>query len=186
MEQSYAFKSFDAYRAAFAPMLRAQHEGLKAWGRLTRFQVTIAGDVLEHNLAGIQAMVRAATPVEYLAAQGQLNAHFVGKVATHTREFLKETAEPNMSETVAAASTASQEEEQVSGVDDQLDALEEEVDEVQEEAAMSALLEDDVREYPDAVESSEAAQPVKASPSKSTKARQGKRSDRSRRGQAHH
>jgi hypothetical protein len=102
MEQAYSAKSFDAYRAAFAPVRRVQQEGLNAIRRLTRFQYTLATDFLEHNLAGVQAMVSAATPTEYLAKQGELYAHFIGKLATHTQEFLKESTVRNAPEVTDA------------------------------------------------------------------------------------
>ena len=92
MEQSDSIRSVEAYRAVFAPVQRAQQEGLEALQRLARFQYAVAGDFLEHNLAGVQAMVSAATPTEYLAKQDRLNARFVAMVATHTREFLQEAA----------------------------------------------------------------------------------------------
>ena len=103
MEQSDSIKSVEAYRAAFAPVQRAQQEGWDALKRLARFQYEVAGDFLEHNLAGVQAMVSAATPTEYLAKQDRLNARFVAKVATHTREFLQEAAGRGIPDTSAAS-----------------------------------------------------------------------------------
>jgi hypothetical protein len=103
MEQSDSIKSVEAYRAAFAPVQRAQQEGWDALKRLARFQYEVAGDFLEHNLAGVQAMVSAATPTEYLAKQDRLNARFVAKVATHTREFLQEAAGRGIPDASAAS-----------------------------------------------------------------------------------
>ena len=173
MEQSFAIKPYEAYQTAFAPVLRAQQEGLKAFGQLARFQCTIAGDLLEHNLAGVQAMVNAATPAEYFATQGQLNVHFVGKVAAHTREFLKEAADRNVPEMSASTNMALREEE---------------IEEPEKEDTVAAQLSEDGEgdEYQPAVESIE-AQPDESPRQNATKARRSKkRSDKSRRGQAHH
>jgi hypothetical protein len=177
MEQSYAIGPFvDAYRAAFAPVQRAQQEGLNALGLFARFQYAIAGDLLEHNLAGVQAMVSAATPAEYFAKQGQLNARFVGKVATHTREFLKEASDRSVPDIAPPRSTdlALPVEEEIIGVEEQ------------EERAAQLLEAGEISEHEPSVESLE-AQPEQSSTPKSTTAKQGKkRSHKPRRGHAHH
>ena len=177
MEQSYAIKPFEGHREAFAPVQRVQQEGLKTLGRFVRLQVTVAGALLEHNFAGVQAMMSAATPVEYFAKQSQLNARFVEKVATHTREFLKEAVDRSVPE-IAASTNVALLEEEVMGVEED------------EEMAAQLLEAGEMPEDEPSVESIE-AQPdessTESSTPKSTVAKQGKkRSDKSRRGQAHH
>ena len=175
MEQSHVVKPFEAYRATFAPVLRAQQEGLKTLSRFVGWQYTIVGDLLEHNLAGVQAMVSAATPMEYFAKQGNLNVRFIDKVATHTREFLKDAADRSAPEIAAS-------------LDVMLPTVDEEVIDVEEEEKKAAQLleEGEIREDEPSDESIE-AQPAESSTRKSTTAKQGsKRSDKSRRGQAHH
>jgi hypothetical protein len=180
MEQSYAINPFEAYREAFAPVQRVQQEGLKVLGRFARFQLSVAGALLEHNLAGVQAMMSAATPMEYFARQSQLNARFVEKVATHTRESLEEAADRSVPESAASTNVALPEEEEVMYVDQP--AMHR-----GEDAEMAAQLLE-AREIPEEppVESIE-AQPDEPSTPKATAVKQDrKRSDRSRRGQAQH
>ena len=82
-----------AYGSAFAPVQWAHQETLKAFERLTRFQLVIARDFFEYNFAGLQAIVSARTPVQYFAKQGELNLGIVRAVTTDTQKFLKESSE---------------------------------------------------------------------------------------------
>lgn len=173
MEQSYAIKPFEAYRATFAPVLRAQQEGLQALSRFVRLQYTIAGDVMEHNLAALQAMASATSPMEYFAKQGQLNVRFVDKLATHAREFLSESADRLAPESAAAIDVVLPTEEEIVDVDDE------------EERAAQLLEEGEVSEDEPSGESIE-ARPAESSRKSTTTKHGGKRSDKSRRGQAHH
>lgn len=181
MEQSHTIQPFDAYRAAFAPVLRAQQEGLQAFGRFARFQYSIASDVLEHNLAGVRAAVSAASPVEYLATQGQLNVHFLQKVATHTCEFLQGSRQQSDAATSLVAHTTDSTNvplllEHGSGEFVQYEPAEEEQD-ANQLSEMSGNAEEEPEIQP--LE----AQPIEPVARSSTKARENKkRSEKSRRG----
>jgi hypothetical protein len=171
-----------------APVQQAQQEGLKAWGRLARFQCTIAGDLLEHNLAGMQAMMSAATPAEYLTKQGQLNVRFVEKVANHTCEFLREAADHSTPAIAASTDpTMSVAEEEIICTDEVASSsAEEESVRVAEEVVQAEQREEDIHADEPSIESI-LTQPAEPSRPKPTTVRQRKkRSDKSRRGQAHH
>jgi hypothetical protein len=84
---------FETYRNAFAPLLNAQHEGLKAFERMARYQYAVAGDYMEWTLAQAQAFVAAKSPVEFAAKQAELGSKIgeqlrgrVQELTTITRE----------------------------------------------------------------------------------------------------
>ena len=101
----YSSRSFVPYRDAFASAQRVQLDGLKVFQQLTRLHLTLASDMLYHNLAGMQAMVRAATPADFLAQQDGLNAQFVEQVNAHTQQFVQGASEI-LDDASAAAETA--------------------------------------------------------------------------------
>ncbi len=53
---------FESYRNAFAPVLKAQQEGVKAIERLGRYQYAVAGDYLEWSLAQATAATAVQDP----------------------------------------------------------------------------------------------------------------------------
>ena len=65
---------FDTYRNAFAPVLQAQQEGLKAIERLARYQYAVAGDYMEWSLSQAQAFLAAKSPVEFASKQAELGS----------------------------------------------------------------------------------------------------------------
>ena len=65
---------FDTYRNAFAPVIHAQHEGLKALERMARYQYAVAGDYMEWSLSHAQAFLAAKSPVEFAAKQAELGS----------------------------------------------------------------------------------------------------------------
>jgi Phasin protein len=171
-----------AHRITTAPVQQAQ-----AWERLARFQYTIAGDLLEHNLAGMQAMMSAATPAEYFVRQGQLNVRFVQRVANHTREFLRQAGEHS------TPGSATSTEPSISVADDEIactdelapSSAEEETVRVAEESVQDERLEPDIQADESAVESIETQLAESSKPRPTTARQRKKRSNKSRRGQAH-
>ncbi len=84
---------FETYRNAFAPLLNAQHEGLKAFERMARYQYAVAGDYMEWTLAQAQSFLAAKSPVEFAAKQAELGSKIgeqlrgrVQELTTITRE----------------------------------------------------------------------------------------------------
>ena len=84
---------FEGFRNAFAPVIHAQHEGLKAVERLARYQYAVAGDYMEWSLSHAQAFLAAKTPVEFAAKQAELGSKIgeqlrgrVQELTTITRE----------------------------------------------------------------------------------------------------
>jgi len=75
------------YRAAFAPVLKAQQEGVKALERLSRYQYAVAGDYLDWVLTHAKTTVAAASPTEFFAKQTELSSALTEKVRTRTQEL---------------------------------------------------------------------------------------------------
>jgi phasin family protein len=82
-----------AARDAFAPVLKAQQEGFKTFERLARLQYAVAGDVLESNIARVNASFVAASPTELLSKHTELNTQLVDKLRTRAEEFATVTSE---------------------------------------------------------------------------------------------
>jgi hypothetical protein len=82
-----------ATREAFAPVLKAQQEGFRAFERLVRLNYAVAGDVLESNLARVNATFNAATTTELLNRQTELTSQFVEKLRGRAEEFATVTSE---------------------------------------------------------------------------------------------
>jgi hypothetical protein len=78
---------FDAYRNAFAPMLHAQQEGLKAIDRLARYQYAVAGDYLEWSLSNAKALLNAKTPAELASKQAELGSKISDQLRGRVQEF---------------------------------------------------------------------------------------------------
>src|SRR5579863_942773 len=79
---------FEAYRSAFAPGLKAQQEGLKAIGRVGRYQYAVAGDYLEWSLAQAKAGFAAQTPADLVSKQIELATALSEKLRALVQEFV--------------------------------------------------------------------------------------------------
>jgi len=89
-DRSFDFSSmFDAYRDAFAPLLRAQQEGFKTFERLARYQFAVAGDYLDWALAHAGATVNTQSPSELATKQSALNSGLGDKLRSRVEEFSK-------------------------------------------------------------------------------------------------
>jgi hypothetical protein len=79
--------AFEAFRTAFAPVLRAQQEGLKALDRFAHYQYALAGDYLEFGVAQAKAVVNAKNPAELFAKQSELGAKLNDQLRGRVQEF---------------------------------------------------------------------------------------------------
>jgi hypothetical protein len=84
---------FDAYRSAFAPVMRTQEEYIKAMDRIARLQYAVAGDVLESSLAQAHVVLEAKSPGDYLSKSTELGAKLGEKLRTRTQELVSATVE---------------------------------------------------------------------------------------------
>jgi hypothetical protein len=78
---------FDAFRNSFAPVLRAQQEGITAVERLARYQFAVAGDYLDWSIAGAKTTVAAKTPDELNTKLSDLNTRFSELLKKRSQEF---------------------------------------------------------------------------------------------------
>jgi len=79
---------FETYRSAFAPALRAQQEGLKAFERFARYQYAVAGDCLEFSLSAAKATMGAKSGEDLVAAQSALNSNLSKQLQERAEEFV--------------------------------------------------------------------------------------------------
>ncbi|MCB1624654.1 MAG: phasin family protein [Pseudomonadales bacterium] len=77
----------ETYRSAYAPFLRAQQEGLKAFERLAREQYAVAGDYLEFSLDATKAAMDAKTGEQLVAVQRKLGEELNEKIQKHAQRF---------------------------------------------------------------------------------------------------
>lgn len=98
-------KIVDAWRNAFAPVLKTQQEGLKAIDRLSRYQYAVAGDYLEYGLAHAKAAVTAQNPSEFFSRQVDLTNALSDKLRARAQEFvnLATEAQTGFSELISEA-----------------------------------------------------------------------------------
>ena len=82
-----------ATREAFAPVIKAQHEGFKTLERLARLQYAVAGDVLESSLARAHATFTATTANELINKQTELQSQLVDKLRARAEEFATVTSD---------------------------------------------------------------------------------------------
>ena len=96
---------FETYRNAFAPVLKAQQEGIKAIDRVGRYQYAVAGDYLEWSLAQAKAALGAQTPAEFVSKQVELATALSEKLRARAQEFvtLATDAQTSFSEVVNEA-----------------------------------------------------------------------------------
>jgi hypothetical protein len=92
----------DAYRNAFAPVLKAQQEGVKAIDRAGRYQYALAGDYLEWSLAQAKAAVSTQSPAEFVSKQVELATAFGEKLRARVQEFVTLTTEATVKVVEAA------------------------------------------------------------------------------------
>ncbi len=78
----------EAYRNAFAPVLKAQQEGVKTLERIGRYQYAVAGDYLESSLAVAKAAMAAQTPVDFVSKQVELTTALSEKLRARAQEFV--------------------------------------------------------------------------------------------------
>jgi hypothetical protein len=78
---------FNAYKDAFAPVLKAQQEGLKTVERLARYQFAVAGDYLDWSLAQANAAVNTKSVTELVGQATDLNSRLSDKLRARTDEF---------------------------------------------------------------------------------------------------
>ena len=79
---------FEAYRTAFAPALKAQQEGVKAFERLGRYQYAVAGDYMKWSIAHANAASAVKTPAELVTKQVELAAGLAEKLRVRAQEFV--------------------------------------------------------------------------------------------------
>jgi phasin family protein len=78
----------DTYKNAFAPVLKAQQEGITAIDRVGRYQYAVAGDYLEWSLAQAKAALGAQTPAEFVSKQVELTTALSEKLRARAQEFV--------------------------------------------------------------------------------------------------
>ncbi len=79
---------FETYRNAFAPVLKAQEEGVKHIDRFGRYQYAVAGDYLEWSLAQAKAALGAQSPAEFVTKQVELTTALSEKLRARAQEFV--------------------------------------------------------------------------------------------------
>jgi Phasin protein len=77
----------EALHEAFAPVSKAQQEGLKTLERFAKFQYAIAGDYLQHGLAQAQAALASRNAAEFLSRQADLGALFGQRISARAHEL---------------------------------------------------------------------------------------------------
>jgi len=75
------------YRSAFAPLIKAQEEGVKTIDKVGRYQYGVAGDYLEWSLAQAQLALRAPTPTDFFTKQVELTTALSEKLRARAQEF---------------------------------------------------------------------------------------------------
>ncbi len=79
---------FEAYRDTFAPVCKAQEEGLKTLERFARFNYAVAGDYLETGLAQAHAAISAKNPAEFIGRGAELGKRLSEKLRGRVEEFV--------------------------------------------------------------------------------------------------
>src|SRR6202142_3486197 len=77
----------ETYRSAFAPVLKAQQEGVKVLDRVGRYQYAVAGDYLEWSLAQAKLALAAQTPADFFSKQVELTTALSEKLRARAEEF---------------------------------------------------------------------------------------------------
>jgi hypothetical protein len=79
---------FEAYRNAFAPMLKVQKEGVSTLDRMGRYNYAVAGDFLEWSLAQAKAATESQSPSEFVTKQVDLTTALSEKLKSRVQEFV--------------------------------------------------------------------------------------------------
>ena len=79
---------FETYRNAFAPVLKAQQQGVKTLERVGRYQYAVAGDYLEWSLAQAKTALAAQTPADFVSKQVELTTALREKLRARAQEFV--------------------------------------------------------------------------------------------------
>jgi phasin family protein len=99
---------FENYRTAFAPVLKAQQEGVKALERLGRYQYAVAGDYLEWILTQAKATVGTTSPTEFFAKQTELGSALSEKLRNRGQELATIASEAQTTLTQLVSEAAAQ------------------------------------------------------------------------------
>lgn len=95
------------YKAAFAPVIKAQQEGVKAIDRVGRYQYAVAGDYLEWSLAQAKLALAVQTPADFVAKQVELTTALSEKLRARAQEFAALATETQTAFTDAAKEATS-------------------------------------------------------------------------------
>ncbi len=98
----------ETYRAAFAPAVKAQQEGVKVIDRVGRYQYAVAGDYLEWSLAQAKLALAAQTPADFFSKQVELTTALSEKLRARAEEFATLATEAQTSFTDAVKAATSQ------------------------------------------------------------------------------
>lgn len=79
----------ETYKDAFAPVLRAQQEGIKTLETFARHQYSVAGDCLNWSIAQAKAAVDAKSPTEFFTKQAELTGEFSEQLRARGQELVK-------------------------------------------------------------------------------------------------
>jgi hypothetical protein len=96
----------ESYKTAFAPVLKAQQEGVKVMDRVGRYQYAVAGDYLEWSLAQANAALGAQTPADFVSKQVELTTALSEKLRARAQEFVAIATEAQTSFTDVAKEAA--------------------------------------------------------------------------------
>ena len=122
----------DTYRSAFAPVLKAQQEGVNTVDRVGRYQYAVAGDYLEWSLAQAKLALAVQSPADFFSKQVELTTALSEKLRARAEEFstlatqvqasftdaVKETTSNVVGTTMKAADQAKKFAEEVKKFDD--------------------------------------------------------------------
>ena len=97
----------ETYKAAFAPALKAQQEGVKVTDRVGRYQYAVAGDYLEWSLAQAKLALAAQTPADFVSKQVELTTALSEKLRARAQEFATLATETQASFTEAVKEATS-------------------------------------------------------------------------------
>src|ERR1700730_19420373 len=92
-------------KAAFAPVLKVEQEGVKVIDRVGRYQYAVAGDYLEWTLAQAKLALGAQTPTDFVSKQMELANVLGEKLRARVQEFvtLATAAQTSFSQVVSEA-----------------------------------------------------------------------------------
>ena len=97
----------ETYRTAFAPIVKAQQDGVKVLDRVGRYQYAVAGDYLEWTLSQAKLVLAAQTPADFVSKQAELTTALSEKLRARAQEFatLATETQTNFNEAVKEATS---------------------------------------------------------------------------------